>query len=487
MTDMRRQSAMLCIGFFVLMGFVLRCLAAQGGLWTDEAWSVIYAQQAEDVLGIFTRINHDNNHHLNSLWLQWVGPDASPMLIRGLSIVTGSITIAIAGLIGLRRNSATGIIAASLFAISPIMVVYGSEARGYAPMMLALMIMIWRIDLWLDERSAPKPALILAICALFGSFSHLTILPAVFMLGLWVFLAGVQRDGLLGAARTTVDLLGAALVVSVLCASIVILIAARSSTGLQIGGYVDFSWPLFARAISELLTLSTGIGYAAQASFLGILAIAIIGLAMFLMPWRIAIERKCFYAAMILTMPLAVAAFNPGNTQYARYYLPAAIAILFLIAEWIGHFANRSERTSAAMVLILAGIWGLASVQNYQLITSQRGNLELALQAMIRALPNGSDVTIAFERARAPLTLAAFRKRYPILISEGKCGTTAFHFFSRDTAVVEVPKFLECGGPMRLIASGNAIGPSGESWSLYQRQALPSRIAAVNSAPPRQR
>jgi hypothetical protein len=74
--DTYQRSAILLIGGFIIAGFTLRCLAAQGGLWTDEAWSLVYAQQASDALGILTRINHDNNHHLNSLWLLTVGPEA---------------------------------------------------------------------------------------------------------------------------------------------------------------------------------------------------------------------------------------------------------------------------------------------------------------------------------------------------------------------------------------------------------------------------
>lgn len=484
--DMSQRSAALLIGAFILIGFVVRCLAANGGLWTDEAWSLVYAQQAGDALGVLTRINHDNNHHLNSWWLQLVGPQAPPILMRGLSIMTSSATIFIAALIGVRRNRATGVITVALFALSPIMVIYGSEARGYAPMMLALMIMIWRIDIWLEDRSASKPSLILALCALLGSFAHLTVLPAVVMLGLWVFLAGVQRYGVIQSARATADVFGPALAVAILCVSAVIIIATRSEAGLQVGGYIPFEWSLFGGALVELLTLTTGIGYAAQASIYAIIAIVAIGLAMLITTWQMPVERKWFYAVLILTMPLAVAVFNPGNSQYARYYLPAAIAILLLIAEWIGHFAIGQTRAKIGVITILAEILGLALVQNYQLITSQRGNPERALVAIMRAAPKGVEITISLERARATLTVAALSQHYPLRISLAKCGTANFHFAPRSATEAPAPMLRSCGSSMRLIAFGDAIGPSGESWSLYQRQALPRPIAAVSSAPSRQ-
>lgn len=485
-TTMCQRSAVLLVGGFVLAGFMLRCFAARGGLWTDEAWSLVHAQQAGDALGVLTRINHDNNHHINSWWLQLVGPDASPMVMRGLSIITSSITIWVAGLIGLRRNRTTGVITAALFALSPIMVVYGSEARGYAPMMLALMIMIWRIDTWLENQSVSKPALLLALCALVGCLSHLMMLPVVVMLGLWVFFAGVQQSGIAKSAKATADLLGYALVVTILSVSTIIIIAARSETGLQVGGYIPFMWPLFALAISNLLTFAVGIGHAWDLSIWMFLAIVTIGSAMMLTRWQIPLERKWLYAVLILTMPIAVAALSIGNSQYPRYYLPAATAILLLLAEWIGQLTNQRTPTRIGGAGILSLILGLALWQDYQLIGSQRGHPEKVVDIIAKANPLGTKVTNEHLRADATLKVSAAARDYPLTILQAKCGAAEFHFIT-GVARQNTPYMLpQCGPSMRMIAFGDAVGPSGESWALYQRQALPRPIAAVSSAPSRQ-
>src|SRR3982751_6089519 len=117
-----------------LAGLALRIVAARGGLWPDEAWSVIYAAQARDPLGVFLRINHDNNHHLYSLWLQAIGPAAPPLLARAPAIVAGSLCIVVAAVFAGRRSASAGLLAALLFAVTPIFVVFGSEARGYSMM-----------------------------------------------------------------------------------------------------------------------------------------------------------------------------------------------------------------------------------------------------------------------------------------------------------------------------------------------------------------
>jgi hypothetical protein len=484
--DISQRSALLIVAAFIIAGFTLRCLASSGGLWADEAWSLVYVQQAGDALGIITRINHDNNHHLNSLWLLLVGPAASPMLMRGLSIITSSITILMAALIGFRRNRATGVIAAALFALSPIMLVYGSEARGYAPMMLALMMMIWKIDIWLETKSESKPTWLLGFCALLGSFAHLAMLPAVGTLTIWVFLANISSHGLLKSAKLAADLLGPALTLSFLSLCTIILIATQSATGLQIGGYIPFDWRLFGLAISNLLSFSTGIGYTSALSISMILAILAISFAMILTRWPIPRERRWFYIILIVTMPVAVATFGLGNSQYPRYYLPAAAAILLLIAEWIGQLNTRQTSARITAAIVLALMLGSALVQNYQLIISQRGHPEHAISMIAKAAPAGAQATISLERASATLKVAAAAQRYPLHIVRAKCGVASFHYVTGMSQESGLSVRKACGPSMQLIAFGDAIGPSGESWSLYQRQALPRPIAAVSSALPRQ-
>src|SRR5690349_4887510 len=88
------------LGAIVLLGLALRIAGAQGALWLDEAWSAKQAHDAGTPIAVFLNINHDNNHHLNSLWLLLVGFDAPPPLARALSIATGTAAILVAAAIG---------------------------------------------------------------------------------------------------------------------------------------------------------------------------------------------------------------------------------------------------------------------------------------------------------------------------------------------------------------------------------------------------
>ena len=130
-------------------------------------------------MACFFRINHDNNHHLNSLWLQAIGLRASPLLARLPAIMTGSLCILAAALLTGRRSATAGIVAAILFALSPDLVVFGSEARGYAPMLLAALVMLYCVSEELDGCSRKGGRWFLACVAILGMFSHLTMTAPV--------------------------------------------------------------------------------------------------------------------------------------------------------------------------------------------------------------------------------------------------------------------------------------------------------------------
>src|SRR5690348_15714524 len=199
------------VGAIALGGLALRYVAAQGGLWTDEAWSVIYAVQARDAAGVFLRINHDNNHHLYSLWLQAIGPAAPPLLARAPAILAGSLSIVVAALLAGRRSRAAGIVAALLFAVAPMFVDFGSEARGYAVMLLAALLTLLLVSDAVEGQPARLAPLWLAALALFGMVSHMTMAAPVALASLWFYLERRAQSGPEKALPDTLRLMGLAL------------------------------------------------------------------------------------------------------------------------------------------------------------------------------------------------------------------------------------------------------------------------------------
>ena len=212
MNSGERQSRLwwMAVGAATLAGLALRIAAARGGLWTDEAWSVIYANRARDAAGVFLRINHDNNHHLYSLWLQAIGMDASPFLMRLPAIVAGALCVPMAALVVARRSRWAGIVGAILFAISPTMVNFGSEARGYSLMLLAALAFLWLSAEAVEGREKRGTPWLLALIAALGMLSHMTMAAPVALVGLWVYLERRAADGPGIAARDTTRLMAPA-------------------------------------------------------------------------------------------------------------------------------------------------------------------------------------------------------------------------------------------------------------------------------------
>ena len=225
-----------------MIGLALRIVSARGGLWLDEAWSARLARDAGTPIGVFLNINHDNNHHLNSLWLQLVGFGAPPIVARALSIVTGTIAIAVAGLIGGAARAGAGLVTALLFAISPMMVTLGSEARGYAPMSLAFLVAILLVDRALAGTPTERTPFRWRLCAFLGAFSQLTIIFGWVALVGWVFFALWRRRGAEAVdRRARCGCSGRRCVALGIVVGIVLGAAHAAGTGFQFGRYEPFA------------------------------------------------------------------------------------------------------------------------------------------------------------------------------------------------------------------------------------------------------
>ena len=444
-------------------GLALRIAAAQGGLWLDEAWSAELVRQARTPLGIFLNINHDNNHHLNSLWLHFVGFDAPPVLQRALSIVTSTITIAVAAELFRKRDRCAALIAAGVFALSPMLVDLGSTARGYAPMTLALLAAIVLVDRWLTDGGGERIRLRLALCFGLGALSQLTMVFGCVALIGWVFFALARRSGWGTAARRTVALFWVPVLAFAAVLALVAGPAMASDTGFQIGNYRPFGILPFLRAIIDMLGYT--IGWPIVSLWLIVLTLILLTLA----PLA-GVRSIAFCRLSIVAFPVALAVLRVGNTGMPRYYLLVAIALLLLLAETLGamiaHGRGRRIVAVGIVALIAAGsLW-----QDADQIRNQRGNPDPAIAAMRARQPAGAVILLDRATGLAILTSAAAHWHYPVAIVEHGCRPARFLFVDRFTGEQFPATPRRCGATYRPIASARAHGLSGSHWTLYERR-----------------
>lgn len=464
------------VGAACAAAFALRLAAADGALWTDEAWSVIYAAEARDAAGVFLRINHDNNHHLYSLWLQAIGAGASPLLARLPAVIAGTLTVLVAALFAARHSRAAGLVAALLFALSPALVTFGSEARGYAPMLLAAMLFLLVASSAAVRDQLPGTRWLLALIAALGMLSHLTMAAPIALAALWVYLDRRAELGPAPALRVTARLVGPALVVPAAVVGLVFAAAAASPTGLRLGGYLAFSWRDYGAALGDLAAWTVGMGM--RPAWLGPAALALTAGFLAVRPPQWLGSRARLYAILILAVPLAMALIRPGNAGFARYYLTSALGVLLLLAEWLGRAITSGGRLRQVALAVLVALTAAGLWRDAQLLAQGRGRPDVAV-ALIGTRP----VALQPARLEAAMRLAANRRGHPLRIARG-CAPAPFVLaghgrFDRPFATME-----RCRITYRRIAAGLTTPLSGDAWSLYAAHRLQSREPPVSGRAP---
>lgn len=478
-TARRERLWWAAVGAIALAGFALRIIAARGGLWTDEAWSVIYAAEARDALGVFLRINHDNNHHLYSLWLQAIGPTASPLLARAPAILAGSLcTIAAAILVG-RRSRGGGIVAALLFSVTPTLVVFGSEARGYAMMLLAALIMLLLVSDALERRSARWRPWALAVVATFGMLSHMTMAAPVAIATLWYYVERRRQCGPKRALRDAIRLMGPALIATAAVIAFVFTAAALSPAGMRLGGYLPFSGRDYIAALDDLTLWSAGLE-APLPWLVPLLACAAAVLIALRRPDWLG-SRALLYALLILAVPVGALVLRAGNSGFPRYYLASVVGVLLLASEWIARGLAGRAPVRAAAALLLVTVIGVGAYRDTALVQLQRGMPARPVTDMAALSPGGARVALDQRRLQSVVTVAALRRGYPVHFATG-CGPADF-LLAAQLRWTPTPATVDrCGVQMEAIDSSVTVPLTGESWVLYKRQSL-QRLEGADSGP----
>lgn len=191
--------------FFWALGAVtvafgaVRFAGAGNDLWMDEIWSLGFISQLHAPAEILTRFLHDNNHPLYSLWLYALGPGHAAWVYRLLACVTGTVTVALAGLIGRRqfqllhaaaapaRAATAGLLTATVVGGAYLLVHYSSEARGYGPAVMFGFLAMYALT-FASGRPASGWAVVYGFACALGLLAH--------MVAFQVLLAGAAWSAL---------------------------------------------------------------------------------------------------------------------------------------------------------------------------------------------------------------------------------------------------------------------------------------------------
>jgi 4-amino-4-deoxy-L-arabinose transferase-like glycosyltransferase len=439
-------------------GLALRIAAGTGALWLDEAWSAVFARDARTPLGVLWLINHDNNHHLNTLWMQWVGFDAPPLAQRALAIASGTLTIPVAAAIGWRRSRAAAVIAAGLFALSPVLVCYGSEARGYAPMLLAFTAAILLVDRWLAAPERPPRTPSLAIALGLGFLAQATILFGLAALLGWAAIERRRQVGTVTVAREMARLFGPALLTIFTMGALMWLAAHRSPYGFSVGGLEPHSWSGWRNALAELLRYTLG---------WPLLLAVVVPVALLVAP-RSRLRGLALWS--VFAFPLVLALLALPNSMMPRYYLVASVALLLWLAEWLAQLGARSRLLRTGVAITLLALAGAMLWADRLLIENQRGDPGAAITLLAALAPTGTTVMVEQHRESAVLDAAAAYRHYPLVAQIAPCPAAPFLLADRHGTEQFAGTVHACGHSYVALATHRAEGPSGLHWQLLGRR-----------------
>jgi hypothetical protein len=334
-------------------------------LWMDEIWSIELVRELHSALGVFTQTHHDNNHYLNSLFIYFLGQHGNWPEYRIPAEVAGIGTIVLAWFVGARRDTWTAFFSMFLVSFSYVLILYSSEARGYAPLIFFCFLSFLILHKFFDNPHW-QLAVMFSLSVILGLTSHLTYFIFLCASLVW-FCARLFRMKwpLPRIAAWTAACYAAPAIYLV----VLYLVDLRH---LQIGGGTPISvldgygatlaWAFGGPNASRWQWLTGGI------SVLGLLA----GLALLI---RERSDEWIFFLGAIVIFPLAIPLFEHGTLHYVRYFIVALGFLLLLFGSVLGGLCQ----------------WG------------RIGKIACGLICLLFIALNGSDVASLFKYGRGQL------------------------------------------------------------------------------------
>ena len=351
-------------------------------LWLDELWSLQGVREAGSWSDLLLGTRIDNNHHLNSLYLYLVGPDASPVVLRLLAFLSGIATVATAWAIGARESRVAAAVAAALFGSSYLMVFYASEARGYATVVW-LTLAAW----YCIQRYADTPRIAwaagFAVCSIAGVMAHQTYM--MFFVGAYVWFDAHQSSQR-SLRMTTASAQRLFLVPTALIVVFYVVALRGQETG---GGPPD----RYVTAAAQTLSAVSGGPQAGVGLWIAGALVAIVFASSIWNARRRGDDRWLLYVASGIVIPTIVTIVRQPPTLPPRYLIVPASVLLLGASIWISRrIAQGGAAAAGAIVLLAAHVAGGVFQSTGE--AASRGHYRDALEQIV-ASSTGSPITIA--------------------------------------------------------------------------------------------
>jgi hypothetical protein len=458
----------------LLLALAVRIFGARGELWLDELWSLKLIDEMQARHDLLWGLALDNNHYLNTLYLYLVGADAPVLAQRGLSILLGTATVAVAGF-ALRRSGAAGMLGAMvLFAVSYPMVNYGSEARGYAGLVLMTLLAILLTESATAGSNGDRRKL--------GLVNALGVLFQPIMLGaiagLMAWSTWIKRpsgrpgaSAILGSVGATAKTFSWTVRLLIPVAAI-IAFAVLHAGGYRIAGSVPFTVGGFVTGYGGTLHLLLGLPDAVPHWVALVIGIAIAAAGWHLLRRR-APHHAALYLIFLVGLPLAMFLARLPNPHFPRYYLPSAVVFLLLLSDLFAASWNRGGAVRLLGIALIAAIAIGNGADAWRLLRDGRDQSA----AVVRLVGESGPVLVTTDQdARNQPIIEFFAERFNLPITyvptHELCARDPEWLLSSSVAG-KMPEALNtstvgCQKIFRKVASFPQWGLSGLPWTVYR-------------------
>ncbi len=187
----RRALPVLVVGMLTVIGLSIRLVVAQEAMYGDElsTWWII---GANGLGGVVSTVHTDAEITPPFFFvLSWLTTqiDFTPELARAPSLVAGTACIPLTYLLGLRTvGRPAALVATALTTLSPFLIYYAAEARGYALMMFLVVLSTLAMLEAVDSRRA-RWWVLYAVCSCLAMYTHYTSAFALAPQLLWLLWA----------------------------------------------------------------------------------------------------------------------------------------------------------------------------------------------------------------------------------------------------------------------------------------------------------
>jgi hypothetical protein len=368
-----RQIWLIAMLAAVLLGGFLRlaCLGAE--FWLDEIWSYELAHAAGSPFGILFATRHDNNHHLNTLWLSFWPAGLWWGWYRLHAVLAGLASIMLAARVLRRAGRIEAILAAWLVASCSWLVLAGAEARGYALVICFALLALEALWSYLDTGSQRALGLFW-LSAMLGFLSHLTFVHAYLGFVAWS-LRRFARE-----RRSSGDEVRRLLIVHAVPGVFFAGFYLASIRGMAVGGGPP-------TGTVEVLVRLLGLGLGGPSEGWGavpflVAAVLLVAGGLWLL-WHRGQDVWVFFATTVVVSPTLFLALRRQEFLFERYLFVPFVFFLLLSAFVLGALVRQSRKTAVVAFLVL-GVFLLGNAWTVvTFIKTGRGQFHEALAWVI--------------------------------------------------------------------------------------------------------